>query len=65
MLSYSLDHHIPGNVTRNQINTEFELFYQNIVRDGFDLHEHNLDKVKSKLRSNCEKYHNVKMPYKH
>lgn len=46
MLSYSLDHHIPGNVTRNQINTEFELFYQNIVRDGFDLHEHNLDRIK-------------------
>ena len=40
-------------------------FYQNIVRDVFDLPEHNIDKIKTKLRSVCEKYHNVKTPYKH
>ena len=49
-LSYGLDHHIPGNVTRNEINTEFELFYQNIVTDVSDLPEHNIDRTKTKLK---------------
>ena len=64
-LSYGLDQNIPGNVTRNEINTEFELFYQNIVRDVSDLPEHNIDRIRTKLRSVCEKYHNVKTRYKH
>ena len=64
-LSYGHDHHIPGNVTRNETNTEFELFHQSIVRDVSNLPEYNIDRIKIKLRSVCEKYHNVKTPYKH
>ena len=60
-----LDRHIPGNVTRNEINTELEHFYQSIVGDVFDLRQHNIDRIKIKLRSVCEKYHNLKLPYKH
>ena len=30
-----------------------------------DLPEHNIDRIKTKLRSVCKKYHNVKTPYKH
>ena len=51
------------HVTKLTQNLNF--FYQNIVRDGFDLHEHNLARIKTKLRSVCEKYHNPKFPYKH
>ena len=42
-----------------------KLFYQNIVRDVSDLPEHNIYKIKTKLRSVFEKYQNIKTPYKH
>ena len=32
-LSYSLDYHILSNVTRNSLNTEFEMFFQNLLHD--------------------------------
>ena len=32
-LSYGLDHHIPNKLNRNRIHTEFEHFYQNLIRD--------------------------------
>ena len=51
MLSYSPDHHIPGNVARNEIKSNaFELFYQNIVRNVSNLPEHNIDRIQTKLR---------------
>ena len=50
-LSCGLYQHILGNVTYNKINTEFELFYQNIVRDISHLPEHNIDRRKTKLWS--------------
>ena len=51
MLSYSLDHHIPRNVTRNEIKSNaFELFYQNIVRNVSNLPEHKIDRIQTKLR---------------
>lgn len=42
-----------------------KLFYQNIARDVSDLPEHNIYKIKTKLRSVFEKYQNIKTPYKH
>ena len=36
-----------------------------VVRDVSDLSKHNIDRIKTKLLSDCEKYHNVKTPYKH
>ena len=42
-----------------------KLFYQNIARDVSDLTEHNIYKIKTKLRSVFEKYQNKKTPYKH
>ena len=65
VLSYGLDNHVARNVTGNKINTKFELFYQNIMRKVSSLAKHDIDKIKTKLQSVCEKYHNVKTPYKH
>ena len=49
----------------NTIVTEFELFFQNLLRDISNIPECELSKVKTKLRNTCEKYSKVKVPYKH
>ena len=58
-LSYSLDYHIPLKVTRNSLNTEFEMFFQNLLNDISVIPEENLARIKTKLRSTCEKYYHV------
>ena len=58
-LSYSLDYHIPLKVTRNSLNTEFEMFFQNLLNDISVIPEENLARIKMKLRSTCEKYYHV------
>ena len=57
-LSYSFDHHIPRNFTRNEVNKEFELSQKHYP-------EHNIDRIIAKLRSVCNNYDNVKTPYKY
>ena len=32
-LTYGLDHHVPANINKNAIFTEFEQFFQNLLRD--------------------------------
>ena len=64
-LSFGLDQHIPYNIDHNSINTEFELFYQNLLQDNSHLPEHTLSRIKTKLRYTCEKYCNIKTPYKY
>ena len=64
-LSYGLDYHIPTNSTRNNIKTELESFFQNLLYDLSDMPENEISKVKTKLRNICEKYCHVKVPYKH
>ena len=49
----------------NSINTEFELFYQNILRDISHIPEQTLAHVKTKLRYTCEKYCKIKIPFKY
>ena len=49
----------------NNVNTEFELFYQNFLRDNSNLNENLLSRIKTKVRSTCEKYCNIKTPYKY
>ena len=58
-LSYSLDYHIPSKVTRNLLNTEFEMFFQNLLSNISAIPEENLARIKAKLRSTCEKYYQV------
>ena len=63
-LSYGLDHQIPTNINKNAIFTEFEQFFQNLLRDISHIPENELSRIKTKLRNTCEKYCNVKVPYK-
>ena len=61
-LSHGLEHHIPSKVTRNSVNTEFESFYQSLLRDISIIPEERIARIKTQLRSKCEKYYNVKIP---
>ena len=55
-LNYGLDQHIPYTINYNSINTEFELFYQNILRNISHIPEQNATHVKTKLQNTCKKY---------
>ena len=59
-LSYGLPHHIPTNINRNAITTEFESFFKRLIRDISNMPKSEINKVKTKLRSICEKYSNIK-----
>ena len=63
VLSYILDHHIPTNINKNAIFTEFEQFFQHLLRDISHIPENELGRIKTKLRNTYEKYCNVKVPY--
>ena len=64
-LSFGLDHHIPLKTDPNLIYTEFECNYQNIVLKIKNLSDDKKCQLKTKVRSACEKYHRVKVPFKH
>ena len=63
-LSFGLDQHIPTNINRNSIQTEFESFYQKLVNDMPNIPENELQQVKTKLRNTCKRYCNIKVLYK-
>ena len=44
-LSYGLGHHIPTNINRNNIKTEFESFFQKLLHDLSDMPENEISKV--------------------
>ena len=50
-MSHGLDHHIPTNINRNAITTEFESFFQSLLRHISHMPENEINKVKTKLRS--------------
>ena len=62
-LSFGLDQHVSCNVDNNSINAEFELLYQNLLRDNSHLSQRTLSRINTKLRYTCEKYCNLKTPY--
>ena len=64
-LSYGLDTHIPGNTNTNKIYTEFDVFYQNLLKNIANIPEKKLQQIKTKLLSTCDKYAKRKVPYKH
>ena len=53
-LLYGLDHHIPSKVNGNRIYTEFEQFYQSLVKDIPHLPYEDLSHLKTKLRNTCD-----------
>ena len=63
-LSFGLDQHIPTNINRNSIQTEFDSFYQRLVIGMPNIPENELQQVKTKLRNICERYRNIKVQYK-
>ena len=64
-LASGLDHHISTNIIKNAIFTEFEQFFQNLLRDISRIPENELSTIKTKLRNTYAKYCNVKVPYKY
>ena len=64
-LSLGLDQHIPTTLNRNNLHTEFEYFYQNITNDISHLSEDDVIELKTKLCHICEKYSDIKVPYKY
>ena len=55
-LSYGPDHRIPNKLNRKMIHTKYEQFYKNLVKDISDIPDDNLTRLKTKLRSTCERY---------
>ena len=64
-LAYGLDHHIPTNINKNAIFTEFKKNFQKLLRDISHVPENELSIIKTKFRNTCEKYCNVKVLYKY
>ena len=63
-LSYGLDHRIPSKVNRNRIYTEFQQFYQSLLKDISHVPDEDLSRLKTKLRNTCDKYSQIYTPYK-
>ena len=51
-----LDTHVPVKVNKNAIYTEFEVFYQSLLKDISYIPENELRQIKMKLRNKCDKY---------
>ena len=64
-LSYRLDQHVTSNLNKTDIEPEFEQFYHGLLKDISNIPEENLSTLKRKLRSTCEKYTRIKVPYKY
>ena len=64
-LSHGLEHHMPSKVTRNSVNTEFESFYQSLLRNISTIPEERIARLKTQLRSKIEKYYYVKIPFRY
>ena len=62
---FAVYQHILYDVDNISINTEFELFCQNLLQDSSHLPEHTLSWIKVKLCYTCEKYCNIKTTYKY
>ena len=64
-LSFGLDHHIPTKSKNVVIEVEFEQFYQGLLRNLTHIPDNELTSLKTKLRSTCEKYSKIHVPYKY
>ena len=64
-MSFGLDYNIPNQSSYNTTETEFEMFYQNILPNLSHIPENELTELKSILRNACLKYNNIKMSYKY
>ena len=64
-LSFGLDHHIPTKSKDVATEVEFEQFYQGLLRNLTHIPDNALTSLKTKLKSTCEKYSKIHVPYKY
>ena len=64
-LSFGLDHHIPTKSKDVAREVKFQQFYQGLFTGLIHLPDNVLSLLKTKLRSTCEKYSQVNVPYKY
>ena len=62
-LCHGLEQHIPSKLNENNLKTEFECLYQDVLRCIPTLSEEEKCTVKTKLRNTCEKYANIRTPF--
>ena len=62
VLSYSLDHYVPGSEYGKRTQVEFERFYQDIVPHTDHLHAHEKTVLKTKFLDTFNKYSKIKLP---
>ena len=53
---FEIDDHIPSRVIRISVNAEFESFYQSFLLNKSTISKENIARIKTQLRSTCEKY---------
>ena len=64
-ISFDLDTHVPVKVNKNAIYTEFEVFYQSLLKDTSNIPENELRQIKMNHKNMCDKYNKIKVPYKY
>ena len=64
-ISFDLDTHVPVKVNKNAIYTEFEVFYQSLLKDVPNIVENELRQITTNLRDTCDKYTKINVPYKY
>ena len=64
-MSFGLDEHIPSVCNRNKLFTEFEIFYQNILKYISHLNNDVITRLNTQLRHTCDRYSRINVPYKY
>ena len=64
-LSFGLEKRIPNRSCKNPIYTESEQFNQRIFDNIRHLPQDDINIIKTKMRSTCEKYSRINVPYKY
>ena len=64
-ISFDLDTHVPVKVNKNAIYTEFEVFYQSLLKNISNIPENELRQIKMNHKNMCDKYTKIKVPYKY
>ena len=56
---------LPPPWMKVEMKVEFEMFYQNILKDISHLNNEVITRLKTKLQHTCDKYSGIKVPYKY
>ena len=64
-MTCGLKKNIPVKLDKRIVQTEFEGFYQHLLRNLSHIPENDISVIKTKLQSTYEKYSNVYVPYEY